>query len=68
MMAARRVAMSLRARRLSRLRDIGTGALDDRRRRWLLAIAVVVGIAAGDTGAASSVISEVASAELVTAA
>ena len=64
MMAARRVAMSLRARRLNRLRDVG---VDDRKRRWLLAIAVVVGIAAGDTGTAS-MISEVASAELVAAA
>ena len=57
--------MSLRARRLNRLRDVGA---DDRKRRWLLAIAVVVGIAAGDTGATSSMVSDVAMTELATAA
>ena len=65
MLAARRALMSLRARRLNRLRDVGA---DDRKRRWLLAIAVVVGIAAGDTGATSSMVSDVAMTELATAA
>jgi CelD/BcsL family acetyltransferase involved in cellulose biosynthesis len=65
MHTARRALMSLRARRLNHLRD---AVSDDRRRRWLLAIALVVGIAAGDTTSTSTVVSELAMADLATAA
>jgi hypothetical protein len=46
------------------LRNAG---IDDRRRRWLLAIALVVGIATGDTSSTSTVVSELAMADLATA-
>jgi hypothetical protein len=65
MLASRRALMSLRARRLNRLREAG---VDERRRRWLLAIAILVGVATGDPSAASSLLADSAMAELSSAA
>ena len=52
MAGARRLAMSRRARRLVRLHEqLPVAFGTERRRRWLLAVAVVVGVAAGTTEA-----------------
>jgi hypothetical protein len=59
------VMMSLRARRLARLRDQLPAAFGDTGRRWLLAIAVIVSVAAGSTDAASVIAADVAVAEIV---
>jgi CelD/BcsL family acetyltransferase involved in cellulose biosynthesis len=64
MMAARRAMMSLRARRLSRLRDQAPATFGDAGRRWLLAVAIVVGVAAGSPDVAVTVLADTFLAEL----
>ena len=57
--------MSLRARRLARLRHQLPAALGDPGRRWLLAIAVVVSVAAGSADTATVIAADVAVVESV---